>query len=82
MDRAEGVEQGRVCNRTAFSKEQEQELAERIRAEKGEERAYITEQALRFYEECYSHALRSNTVATFACSPQWVSGFRLRNCFV
>ena len=66
-----------------FTKAEEEELARRIRVEKGEgvevERSYIKQMAFDYYEECHPRSLRS--VTTFACSPQWITHFRLRNQF-
>ena len=80
---AEGKETGRGQRKRVFTKEEEEELAGRIQAEKGEgglvDRQYVMDMAVKFYNTLHPVALRS--VSTFACSPRWITAFRRRHGF-
>ena len=81
--RAEGKETTKNQHKMSFTLEEEKELADQIKAEKGEGKmvvnAHIVEQALKFYGERHPRSLRS--VTPFACSPHWITRFRRRNGF-
>ena len=78
---AEGKETKRGEHRMVFTKAEEKEMAERIKAEKGEgvmlDHTYIVETALKLYREHHPNALRSST--PFVCSPHWITRFKRRN---
>ena len=67
----------------SFTNEQEEELAGRIKAEKGEgaiiTRQYVAKMAVEYYNTTHTHATRS--VQNFAASSKWFTNFRLRNGF-
>ena len=81
--RTEGKETGRGVSNMSFTTQQEEELAGRIKAEKGEgaiiTRQYVAQMAVEYYNTTHSHATRS--VQNFAASSKWFSSFRLRNGF-